>query len=74
MKTAAAKPVPPPAPVGKVRAVSGYRLPGEGSSMVISAVTVVALLSLWWLATHLGWIRGFVPATPERYSAPLSAP
>ena len=69
-----AKPVPPPAPVGKVRAVSGYRLPGEGSSIVISAVTVVALLSLWWLATHLGWIRDLFLPTPEKiFSAFVSA-
>ena len=69
-----AKPVPPPAPVGKVRAVSGYHLPGEGSSIVISAVTVVALLSLWWLATHLGWIRDLFLPTPEKiFSAFVSA-
>ena len=35
----------------------GYSLPGEGSSVVISAITGGVLLAFWWLATHLGWIR-----------------
>lgn len=48
------------------RAVTGYSLPGEGRSTLISAATVVALLVLWWLATHLGWIRDLFLPTPER--------
>ena len=49
-----------------VRTVSGYSLPGEGSSTVISIVTVVALFLLWWMATHLGWIRDIFLPTPEK--------
>lgn len=57
-----------------VRAVKGYSLPGEGSSVVISVVTVVLLLALWWLATHLGWIRDLFLPTPEKiFSAFVSA-
>ena len=49
-----------------VRQVSGYSVPGEGSSTAIAVVTVVALLSLWWVATHNGWIRDLFLPTPER--------
>ena len=54
------------APTAPIRRVSGYSLPGEGSSTVIAVVTVVALLSLWWVATHNGWIRDLFLPTPER--------
>lgn len=57
-----------------VRAVKGYSLPGEGSSVVISVVTVVLLVAFWWLATHLGWIRDLFLPTPEKiFSAFVSA-
>jgi taurine transport system permease protein len=49
-----------------VRQVSGYSVPGEGSSTAIAVVTVVALLLLWWVATHNGWIRDLFLPTPER--------
>ena len=67
--------VPPPsattsADVGavepRVRTVSGYRLPGQGPSTLISVVTVIALLLLWWIATHYGWIRDIFLPKPER--------
>ena len=48
------------------RPVKGYRLPGEGSSTVISIVSVVSLFALWWIATHFGWIRDLFLPTPER--------
>jgi taurine transport system permease protein len=41
-------------------------VPGEGPSTLISVVTVVALFTLWWVATHLGWIRDIFLPTPER--------
>ena len=50
----------------KSRAVSGYSLPGQGSSTLISIVTVIGLLVLWWVATHLGWIRDIFLPTPEK--------
>jgi taurine transport system permease protein len=54
------------APVTPIRQVSGYSVPGEGSSTTIAVVTVVALLVLWWVATHNGWIRDLFLPTPER--------
>src|SRR5665213_4490320 len=48
------------------RTVTGYSIPGEGSSTLISIVTVVSLLALWWIATHAGWIRDIFLPTPER--------
>jgi taurine transport system permease protein len=48
------------------RPVKGYRLPGEGSSTVISIVSVISLFALWWTATHFGWIRDLFLPTPER--------
>lgn len=59
-------PVSPPAPAPPVRTVTGYSVPGEGSGTVISVVTVIALLVLWWVATHEGWIRDLFLPTPER--------
>src|SRR5689334_17588846 len=59
----------PAKPVDEVRTVKGYRLPGEGSSTAISIVTVIALFALWWIATHLGWIRDLFLPTPERIIA-----
>ena len=38
-------------PARRMKAVSGYRLPGEGSSSRISTITVVSLLALWWIAS-----------------------
>ncbi len=55
-----------PAPM---RHVSGYSVPGEGSSTLIAVVTVVGLLVLWWVATHNGWIRDLFLPTPERIIA-----
>ena len=54
-------PVPPP-----LRTVTGYSIPGEGPSTLISVVTVVALFALWWIATHFGWIRDIFLPTPEK--------
>lgn len=55
-----------PSPTTPVRQVSGYSVPGEGSSTAIAVVTVVGLLVLWWVATHNGWIRDLFLPTPER--------
>ena len=57
----AARPAQPP-----VRAIKGYSLPGEGPTTLISVVTVVALLVLWWVATHYGWIKDLFLPAPER--------
>jgi len=40
-----------------------YGAPGQGASALISVVTVVALLALWWLVTSFGYIKPlFLPA------------
>ena len=49
-----------------LRTVKGYSVPGAGPSTMISVITIVALFALWWVATHLGWIRDLFLPTPER--------
>jgi taurine transport system permease protein len=40
-----------------------YGAPGQGASAVISVLTVIALLALWWLITAFGYIKPlFLPA------------
>lgn len=60
----------PPAPTSKpplpTKTVAGYSVPGEGPSLAISIVTVIAIFALWWVATHFGWIRDIFLPTPER--------
>jgi taurine transport system permease protein len=56
----------PEKPVTPVHQVSGYSVPGQGSSTAIAIVTVIALMALWWVATHNGWIRDLFLPTPER--------
>ena len=58
-----------PSSATPVRHVSGYSVPGEGSSTTIAVVTVIVLLTLWWVATHAGWIRDLFLPTPERIIA-----
>ncbi len=57
---------PRPAAARPMRAIKGYSLPGEGSSTLISVVTVIALFALWWVATHFGWIKDLFLPTPEK--------
>jgi taurine transport system permease protein len=45
--------------------VSRYRQIGEGSGLRFTFVTVIALLALWWVATHSGWIRPLFLPKPE---------
>lgn len=54
-----------PLPAAGRARVSRYVRPGEGSTVVVSVVTVFALILLWWLATHLGWIRALFLPKPE---------
>ena len=44
---------------------SRFATPGEGSATLISAVTVIALVALWWLASHLRWLPPLFLPTPE---------
>ena len=42
-----------------------WRMPGEGPTAALSAVSVAALALLWWLATHLHWLPPLFLPTPE---------
>src|SRR5438094_416919 len=44
---------------------SKFAAPGEGSSTAISAVTIVAIVALWWLASHRAWVPPLFLPTPE---------
>jgi taurine transport system permease protein len=45
--------------------VSRYRQLGEGSSLLINLLTVATVLSVWWMATNLGWIKPLFLPKPE---------
>ncbi len=53
-----------PAPAAKVR-TSRFTTPGEGPTSLISGVTIVTLLALWWLASHFRWVPPLFLPTPE---------
>ena len=42
-----------PAPVPPQK-TSAFRTPGEGSSVAISVVTIVALFAIWFAVTEIG--------------------
>ncbi|MGA8032273.1 MAG: ABC transporter permease subunit [Casimicrobiaceae bacterium] len=44
---------------------SRFTTPGEGPSTLISVVTVIGLIGLWWLASHLRWVPPLFLPTPE---------
>jgi len=44
---------------------SSYRTPGEGRSSWYSALSIVAIFALWWLASHLRWLPPLFLPTPE---------
>ena len=42
---------------------SAFKVPGEGSSLAISLVTIIVLLGVWTLVTSMGWIKPlFLPS------------
>jgi taurine transport system permease protein len=42
---------------------SAFKVPGEGSSLAISIVTIIVLLGVWTLVTSMGWIKPlFLPS------------
>lgn len=47
-------------------ATEAYGAPGQGHSVLISAITVVALFALWWIASHYRWLPPLFLPTPER--------
>jgi len=62
--TATAAAAIPAAPAGPVK-TSKFKVPGEGSSLTISIVTVAALIVLWFAATNLGWIKPLFLPSPQ---------
>jgi taurine transport system permease protein len=54
----------PPVP-GEALKTSRFKEPGEGSSVAISVATVAALLALWFVATHSGWIKPLFLPKPQ---------
>ncbi|MGE3605311.1 MAG: ABC transporter permease subunit [Lautropia sp.] len=55
-------PAPAAAPTLKT---SRFKVPGEGSSVAISAVTVLVLLGLWALVSNLGIVKPLFLPTPQ---------
>jgi taurine transport system permease protein len=53
------------AAVSPTRRTSRYRVLGEGSSLAMSLASAAFLLGLWWVATHLGWIKPLFLPKPE---------
>ncbi len=48
---------------------SAFRIPGEGSGVAISVVTIGALFALWFVVTHFGWIKPlFLPKPSSVYA------
>ncbi len=66
-----------PAPLSNAarrKRARSYGALGQGSTWVISSVTVVVLLGLWWLATTMHWIKPlFLPSPASTFKAFVSA-
>jgi taurine transport system permease protein len=45
--------------------VSRFKVPGEGSSVTISVVTVTVLVLLWALVTNMGWVKPLFLPKPQ---------
>ena len=50
---------------GPARPGDAYGAPGQGDSTAISVVTTVSLIALWWVSTHMGWIKPLFLPSPE---------
>ncbi len=44
---------------------SRFKVPGEGSSVAISIVTVASLIVLWFVVTNMGWIKPLFLPSPQ---------
>lgn len=42
-----------------------YGVPGQGETLMLSAVTIAALIGVWWLATTLGWVKPLFVPSPQ---------
>ncbi|MEG0556670.1 MAG: ABC transporter permease subunit [Comamonas sp.] len=63
--TARAQPKAPTAQASGPVKTSRFKVPGEGSSVGISIVTVIVLLALWFAATNLGWVKPLFLPSPQ---------
>ncbi|CAM4274787.1 ABC-type nitrate/sulfonate/bicarbonate transport system, permease component [Comamonas aquatilis] len=63
--TARAQPKAPTALASGPVKTSRFKVPGEGSSVGISIVTVIVLLALWFAATNLGWVKPLFLPSPQ---------
>ena len=54
----------PPQTTADVK-TSRFTTPGEGPTTLISAVTIVAIFLLWWLASPIRWVPPLFLPTPE---------
>jgi taurine transport system permease protein len=50
---------------GAALRTSRFKVPGEGSSVAISVVTVAALFGLWFLVTNMGWVKPLFLPSPQ---------
>ena len=50
---------------GAAQKTSAFKVPGEGSSLRISVVTIVALLVAWTIITNAGWIKPLFLPSPQ---------
>jgi taurine transport system permease protein len=44
---------------------SQFKVPGEGSSALISTITVLAFLLLWFVVTNAGWVKPLFLPSPQ---------
>jgi taurine transport system permease protein len=44
---------------------SRFKVPGEGSSVMISIVTVTLLFALWFIVTNTGWVKPLFLPSPQ---------
>ena len=61
---AAPQPVAARAPLGKQK-TSRHRIMGEGSSLALNGVSIAGFFALWWISTHMGWIKPLFLPKPE---------
>ena len=52
-------------PTATAQKTSAFKVPGEGSSLRISVVTIVTLLVAWAVVTNAGWIKPLFLPSPQ---------
>ncbi len=54
-----------PSAVGENLKTSRYRILGEGSTLATNVISIAFFFALWWVASHLGWIKPLFLPKPE---------